>query len=481
MSEPLRKCRFCGHEAATYRSECPQCGLRYNRRLSPRALRLVIAGAALALIAGAAVTIPMFSESKQTSEQRARERQARLVAQERARLIREQRPVRGASSGPPARTVEQRRELVGVMEAAILEDSRARTRSGELDGTIQSVECGPLERTAVAVPDEEELDEPIGRYDCVARLDDVVQRGKVVATLGHPYVGAIDFDSPQLHVLQGQQGAIRARRGARQGPDRRRVHRPQGREARRRRLRGAVGLRHTDRFAAATISRMQRWPGAGGALRGPRRIAADRCSATTRQAPRSPQPTEPRPTRRVSTRSAPRTAPARPDRVRLRQRRHRWSGWGASARGLRGGRFIRMTRPAQANFCRSARDVRGDLRNFADQTYHAAPLGAFAIWPTPRPSRGRHVGQLGASAIWPTTRPPHGRHVGQIPPNPRKRDTPTPSMPAVDVSAANHASGRLRPVTGTEAAPATAATRRSRREPVSLAAPPRLRRRSAPG
>ena len=100
MSEPLRKCRFCGHEAATYRSECPQCGLPYNRRLSPRALRLVIAGAALALIAGGAVTIPMFSESKQTSEQRARERQARLVAQERARLIREQRP---SAAPPPAR------------------------------------------------------------------------------------------------------------------------------------------------------------------------------------------------------------------------------------------------------------------------------------------------------------------------------------------------------------------------------------------
>jgi len=86
----------------------------------------------------------------------------------------------------------QRDHLVEGLRALVLE--RARERAGELDGPISHSECGPLLRSREAVPDDRDLHNHLGRYDCVAVKADVRQHGASVGRLGHPFVATLNFD-----------------------------------------------------------------------------------------------------------------------------------------------------------------------------------------------------------------------------------------------------------------------------------------------
>lgn len=202
MAEPpVRTCPSCGREGATFRSECPHCGDRYDRRLSRRARRRLQIGAGLLALAIVGALIPIFAgESERTGDER-RATEARAVAAERARLTREQRPFHGRAEGlaAPAEGAGERRQLayrsalLERLEGAILANARARIASGELKGSVQAVECGPLDRSRGAKRPERRLDRRRGAYDCVAEERAVVRGGEKVAALGIPYVASLDF------------------------------------------------------------------------------------------------------------------------------------------------------------------------------------------------------------------------------------------------------------------------------------------------
>jgi hypothetical protein len=202
---PVRRCPNCGEESATWRAQCPACNKRYDRRLpwlSDRARWALGAVGALAAIGALILILPgVFSARDEHNAQLARE-QAKRVAAERARLIHEQRPIRGrahdlpalAANAPAADRLAQRRALLGQAEAAILTEARHRVSTGELDGPVRDVNCGPLVRTPNNARDENDLSKRLGRYDCVAVKRNVVDAdGKVVGFLGHPFVATLDF------------------------------------------------------------------------------------------------------------------------------------------------------------------------------------------------------------------------------------------------------------------------------------------------
>jgi len=202
---PVRTCPNCGAEEATWRAQCPACNKRYDRRLpwlSDRARWALGTVGAIAAIAALWAILPGVFDAKKEKDAQAAREQAQRVATERARLIREQRPVRGRARGLPrlpadasaAQRLAQRRELVDQTEAAILTEARKRIAAGEMDGPVAKVSCGPLVRTPDNARDEDDLSKRLGRYDCVAVKRDVVDgNGKVVGLLGHPFVATIDF------------------------------------------------------------------------------------------------------------------------------------------------------------------------------------------------------------------------------------------------------------------------------------------------
>ena len=100
------------------------------------------------------------------------------------------RPPPGASA---AARLRARHALLLAAERQITLDARHRVQTGELSGAIIGTRCGPFLRAPDAIPDDRVLSRPIGRYDCVAVQSDVRSGGQSVASLGTPFVAALDF------------------------------------------------------------------------------------------------------------------------------------------------------------------------------------------------------------------------------------------------------------------------------------------------
>ena len=201
---PPRTCPSCGAQHVTQRAFCPSCGKRYDRRFAKVSdtQRWILAGVGLAAVIVATILIlPGVLDAKRDTDARLAREHAARVAAERKRLTREQRPLRGRPAGlrppgPTASVSEQlaaRRKLVTALEGAILADAQHRVKTGELDGPVKSVSCGPLIRNPGNIGEEENLDNRRGRYDCVAVKREVMKDGKVVGLFGHPFVGTADF------------------------------------------------------------------------------------------------------------------------------------------------------------------------------------------------------------------------------------------------------------------------------------------------
>jgi hypothetical protein len=201
---PERRCPSCGAVAATHRSACPACGKRYDRRapwLPDRARWALGALAVAAVVVAAVLVLPGVFDARDERAAQAARAQARRVAAERVRLAREQTPHHGRATdvvlppagAPAAERIAARRAILAHLRADILADARARIAAGEIDGPVRDVECSALERRRGVPPPETVLGSPIGRYDCVAVIRDVMQRGKVVGTFGHPFVAAITW------------------------------------------------------------------------------------------------------------------------------------------------------------------------------------------------------------------------------------------------------------------------------------------------
>jgi hypothetical protein len=202
---PPRVCPSCGAEHATNRAECPSCGKRYDRRFARvnDTQRWILAGVALlGVIAAAVLILPGVFSAKKDNDARVAREQAARVAAERKRLIREQRPMRGrpptdvprpAAGASAAEQIAARHKLVTALEGAILADAQARVKTGELDGPVKRVSCGPLIHRPGNADEADDLSNSRGRYDCVAVKRDVMKDGKVVGLFGHPFVGTADF------------------------------------------------------------------------------------------------------------------------------------------------------------------------------------------------------------------------------------------------------------------------------------------------
>ena len=201
---PPRTCPSCGAEHATLSPTCPSCDKRYDRRfpgVSDRQ-RWALGGAVLVVvIAAAALVLPGVFDAKRDNDAKLAREHALRVAAETKRLTREQRPQRGRPAGlrppgPTASVSEQlaaRHKLVLALEGAILADARSRVKAGQLDGPIQRVSCGPLIKNPDNRTEDQDLKRTRGRYDCVAVKREVMNGGKVVGLLGHPFVGTADF------------------------------------------------------------------------------------------------------------------------------------------------------------------------------------------------------------------------------------------------------------------------------------------------
>jgi hypothetical protein len=200
---PLRRCPACGVESHTYLEHCPACGTSYSEPppLLSRRARLGLAGTLMALAVDALVLVAVVPSIEGSKHERAVADLAakrKQVAGERARVIAEQRPHRARSSthenvrAGEDKRLATRRALVRDVERAITRDARSRVASVALaGGLVRTTECGPVRRDLPR--DELDVSKPIGRYDCVAVTQDVVQDGKVVAKFGVPFVAAIDF------------------------------------------------------------------------------------------------------------------------------------------------------------------------------------------------------------------------------------------------------------------------------------------------
>ena len=201
---PARRCPTCGFEAATLAARCPNCNKRYDRALpwlkDWMRWTLAVAAATGLVVLGLSLR-PGIQETKQERATRLAREQAQRVSAQRARLIRQQRPVRGRAAGyrapaagaPDAERRAARRSLVLALETAITEDARRRIAAKELDGPVKFTECGPLVRMSSGQSDDQILSKRLGRYDCVAVKSDVRRFGRTIALFGHPYVGTLDF------------------------------------------------------------------------------------------------------------------------------------------------------------------------------------------------------------------------------------------------------------------------------------------------
>jgi ferredoxin len=184
---PVRRCPTCGTESATFRPECPSCGKRFDRRapwLSDR-MRWALGTLVVVVVAGTcALVLPSVFDARDAGEADRARAQAALEETERRRLAAEQRPVRGRISGD----VRARAAMTSAVESAILADARRRVAAKRLDGPITDARCSPLVRGTDPYAGR------LGRFDCVAVKRPIIQDGKEVASLGHPYVATIDWN-----------------------------------------------------------------------------------------------------------------------------------------------------------------------------------------------------------------------------------------------------------------------------------------------
>ncbi len=170
--------------------------LQHERGPVPRA-RLQ-RGWLIALVVLAVVAVPLVLVLRsQRADRDARDAaaQRRAVAAELVRLKRVQAPhrassatVRPAPGASAAQLLRARAALVDAVRGSILTDARARVGSGEIEGPVRRVTCGPIARDPAAIPDDRVLSKPVGRYDCLA-----VRRSIAGADLGYPFVAALDF------------------------------------------------------------------------------------------------------------------------------------------------------------------------------------------------------------------------------------------------------------------------------------------------
>jgi hypothetical protein len=180
------------------REAAPVEDRRREFRLSRRNTAIVAAVVA-ALGIATALIVPALRDS--AAEVRAKEAaaQAKLVAAEKARIIREQTP--HFAAGPPRRPGEpalaHRVRLLDAGAAIITTDARARMKAGTLDGPVAGTECTPFPSTETRRQQEADPSIPANRYECLAYerhfpLSELEGKART-GIIGVPYWLVVDY------------------------------------------------------------------------------------------------------------------------------------------------------------------------------------------------------------------------------------------------------------------------------------------------
>jgi hypothetical protein len=181
-------------------TEIPAFLVRKLSRRGRRTFWILAAIVAVGVAAGLYFVIPAITETKQeraAAEQRAaRERETALVA----RLKAEQRLIEGR--GTPAQGLEgdeaiaARRALASDLAAAVQADARHRVQTGELNRSIDRVECERFPRGAHGEDPATDLTNPVGRYACLAvTADTPATETARASSTGYPYRARVYFPS----------------------------------------------------------------------------------------------------------------------------------------------------------------------------------------------------------------------------------------------------------------------------------------------
>jgi hypothetical protein len=103
---------------------------------------------------------------------------------------------RDRAAAPEATRLTRRRTLVHRLEGAIADDARGRVARHEIAArAIRGVHCHALVNGARG--DELDLGKRLGRYACEAAVGSA-SAGRVISTLGLPFVGTVDFARGRL-------------------------------------------------------------------------------------------------------------------------------------------------------------------------------------------------------------------------------------------------------------------------------------------
>jgi hypothetical protein len=207
LAPRTRRCPSCGSPNTEGGRTCAACGADLTTRIAKGASRRKLLYAAFAVLALAAISVPIVSslrEDATAERERAAARQAALEAAERARLARDARPVRaeGRPATAGADALEHRAALVTEAEGLIAADARRRAAAGTIDGDIQGAECAPFPTTQERRLAERDAATPAGRYDCVAYTSKSeapdLEGQKRTGLFGYPFWLVIDYDDAKL-------------------------------------------------------------------------------------------------------------------------------------------------------------------------------------------------------------------------------------------------------------------------------------------
>jgi hypothetical protein len=203
-----RLCPECGAEQYGASRHCPECGAELTARFARwRSLRkFVYAGVAVLALAAAvaALVVPDTRERAASERASAAQRQSALEQAERARLMRDARPV--SADGPPLRAgsdpVAHRATLVRRGEQLITADARKRVAAGTIDGPVKGSSCTPYPTIEERRAAEQDPDTVKARYDCVAYKNKfeapAVEGQKRTGYFGYPYWLVVDFPASKL-------------------------------------------------------------------------------------------------------------------------------------------------------------------------------------------------------------------------------------------------------------------------------------------
>jgi hypothetical protein len=193
-----RRCPRCGSLQRGAGRICSNCGAdltaRAPRRIPWRAL--LIAGAAVIVIT--AIAIPVVAglrDDAADERERDRQRQAQLVEAERARQVRDAKPVRanGLGAGAGEDPIAHRERMLADAESHITADARERVAAGTLDGDIKGTSCEVFPETDARRAAEQDPATRAGRYNCVAYTSKLEGDQNRTAVFGHPYWLVIDY------------------------------------------------------------------------------------------------------------------------------------------------------------------------------------------------------------------------------------------------------------------------------------------------